>query len=53
MWGFSNSDGESPTVGENTWRFYNSDGELQATVSAAPGAGGEQTYAFVFRLMGA
>jgi hypothetical protein len=55
MWGFSTSAGESLTLGENTWRFYNSSGELEAEVTAdSGGAGGaSDIFAAIYRLMGA
>jgi len=35
MWGFTRSTGVSKTLGNNCWRFYNSDGELLAEAGAA------------------
>lgn len=34
MFGVSNSSGQSKTLGENNWRFYNSNGELLAVLAA-------------------
>jgi hypothetical protein len=51
-WGFTNSDGKTKTPGENTWKFYNSSGELQTTITSS-GSGSDPGYARHYLLMGA
>jgi hypothetical protein len=51
-WGFSSSDGKTKAPGESTWKFYNSSGELQTTLTGSSSSA-DSGYLKHFLLMGA